>query len=223
MSKIDPKVKVDYVERYLRGDGSLYSLSKELGIRTSSIHEWVRNYESMGAESFKSDKLKIYSKELKISAVEDYLNKQGSLGDICKKYGIKSKTNLRRWIKKYNSYEKIKASSTGGSLIMTKGRETTFEERIEIVKYCIEHDRNYVQTAKEYNISYRQARNYTKKYDENGTEGLRDRRGKRKAKEDMTEIERLRAENRLLRAEKKQAEMELSFLKKLEEIERRRG
>jgi hypothetical protein len=39
----------------------------------------------------------------------------------------------------------------------------------------------------------------------------------------MSELERLRAENKILRAEKKQVEMEISFLKKLEEIERRRG
>ena len=40
---------------------------------------------------------------------------------------------------------------------------------------------------------------------------------------EMTELERLRAENKLLRAEKEQAQMEASFLKKLAEIERRRG
>jgi len=39
----------------------------------------------------------------------------------------------------------------------------------------------------------------------------------------MTELERLRAENRLLRAEKEKAKMEGFFLKKLKEIERRRG
>jgi hypothetical protein len=39
----------------------------------------------------------------------------------------------------------------------------------------------------------------------------------------MTELERLRAENRLLKAQKRQAEMEVSFLKKLSEIERRWG
>ena len=45
----------------------------------------------------------------------------------------------------------------------------------------------------------------------------------RKPLDEMSELERLRAENRILRAEKKQAEMEASFLKKLDEIERRRG
>jgi hypothetical protein len=39
----------------------------------------------------------------------------------------------------------------------------------------------------------------------------------------MSELEKLRAENRILRAEKERAEMEASFLKKLNEIERRRG
>ena len=54
-------------------------------------------------------------------------------------------------------------------------------------------------------------------------DALKDRRGKRKALEEMSELETLRAEVKLLQAEKKRAEMEISFLKKLEEIERRRG
>ena len=45
----------------------------------------------------------------------------------------------------------------------------------------------------------------------------------RKSEDQMSELERLRAENRILRAQKDRAEMEASFLKKLKEIERRRG
>ncbi len=40
---------------------------------------------------------------------------------------------------------------------------------------------------------------------------------------ELSELEKLRAENKILRAEKERAEMEVSFLKKLDEIERRRG
>ena len=72
-------------------------------------------------------------------------------------------------------------------------------------------------------MSYQQARNYTVKYESDGIEALRDNRGKRKSKDEMTELERLRAKNRILKTEKKYAEMQVSFLKKLEEIERRRG
>ena len=106
---------------------------------------------------------------------------------------------------------------------MTKGRKTTFDERVEIVQYCIEHDHNYAKTSEKYQISYQQARNYTIKYETGGVESLRDNRGKRKHTDEMTELEKLRAEIKILKAEKQRAEMEASFLKKLNEIERRRG
>ena len=106
---------------------------------------------------------------------------------------------------------------------MTKGRKTTFEERVEIVQYCISHTHNYAETAEKFCISYQQTRNYTLKYEEKGIEGLRDKRGKRKTQDEMNELEKLRAEVKILRAEKERAEMEISFLKKLEEIERRRS
>ena len=106
---------------------------------------------------------------------------------------------------------------------MTKGRKTTFDERVEIVQYCIAHDHNYAETAGKYDVSYQQARNYTIKYEAGGVEALQDRRGRAKPQDEMSELERLRAENRLLRAEKERAKMEVSFLKKLDEIERRRG
>ena len=96
---------------------------------------------------------------------------------------------------------------------MTKGRKTKFEERVEIVQYCIAHDRNYVETAKQYQVSYQQARSYTVKYDAGGVEVLRDNRGKRKNHDEMSELEKLRAEVKILRAEKQCAEMEASFLK----------
>ena len=54
-------------------------------------------------------------------------------------------------------------------------------------------------------------------------EALRDNRGKQKNHDEMSELEKLRAEVKILRAEKQRAEMEASLKKKLEEIERRRG
>ena len=77
--------------------------------------------------------------------------------------------------------------------------------------------------TEEYQVSYQQARNYTIKYESKGVEALKDNRGKRKSLDSMSELEKLRAEVKILRAEKEHAEMEVAFLKKLEEIERRRG
>ncbi len=50
-----------------------------------------------------------------------------------------------------------------------------------------------------------------------------DNRGKSKNTEEMSENEKLEAQIKLLKAQNKRLEMENAFLKKLEEIERRRG
>ena len=106
---------------------------------------------------------------------------------------------------------------------MTEGRKTTFEERVEIASYCISHNHNYAETSEKFKVSYQQARNYTIKYETGGVAALQDNRGKRKLEDTLTEIEKLRAELKLEKAKRQRAEMEVSFLKKLEEIERRRG
>jgi len=105
---------------------------------------------------------------------------------------------------------------------MTKGRKTTYDERVEIVKYCIENQNNYAETAQKYRVSYQQVYSWTTKYEADGVEALQDNRGKRKPLDEMSEIEKLRAENKLLEAKNKRQKMEIDFLKKLEELERRR-
>lgn len=96
---------------------------------------------------------------------------------------------------------------------MTKGRKTTYEERVEIVTYCIEHEMDYAQTAEKYQVSYQQIYQWARKYQSNGVEGLIDKRGKRKTESEMSELEKLRAENKLLQAEKRRAQLEVAFLK----------
>lgn len=105
---------------------------------------------------------------------------------------------------------------------MTKGRKTTYDERVEIVKYCIEHQNNYAETAEKYQVSYQQVYAWTNKYKKSGVEALQDKRGKRKNASEMSELEKLKARNKLLEAEIRRKQMEIDFLKKLEEIERGR-
>ena len=79
-------------------------------------------------------------------------------------------------------------------------RKTTIEERKEIVKYCIEHGRDYKGTASMYDVSYSQVYSWVKKYDSNGNAGLTDKRGRHKSDDEVDELERLRRENaRLIR------------------------
>lgn len=222
-TKLDPEIIINAVNEYLTGGSSKESIAKRLGVGWSSIDRWVSNYQAMGESAFTGNANKRYAKELKEQAVRDYLSGKGTLQEVCKEHKIKSCRQLRNWIKVYNGHGKLKASGTGGTVIITKGRKTSFDERVEIVQYCIANDHNYAETAVRYGVSYQQARSYTVKYEAGGIDALRDKRGHSKSLEEMSELERLRAENKILRAEKERAEMEASFLKKLDEIERRRG
>ncbi len=224
MSKISSEDKIHAVNLYLNGIiKSKKRIASMFGVSVSTVEQWIFNYESMGEEAFLRKSNKHYSKELKEQAISDYLSGKGSLDKICKIYGIRARSRLQLWVKSYNSHEKLNASRTGGTVIMTKGRKTTFDERVDIASYCIEHDHNYKETAAKFEVSYQQARSYTVKYEKNGMDGLQDRRGKRRSGDSLTELEKLRAELKLEKAKRKQAEMEASFLKKLDEIERRRG
>lgn len=221
------KHKYSYEEKehilieYLNGTHGFRELCRIYGMSQGALKDWIRLYNAFGWEGLvTSSKARHYSSEIKQAAAADYLSKCLTGPEVLKKYKIRSETQLKKWIMKYNGHEELKSSGTGGCTIMTKGRKTTFEERVEIVQYCITHNRNYAETSEKYGISYQQARNFTVKYESGGVEALKDRRGKRKAPEEMSELERLRAQVKLLQAEKKRAEMEVSFLKKLEKIER---
>lgn len=222
-SKVSGLEKIVVIEKYLRGEDSLNHLATLLGVSLSSVTQWVQIYQSLGPNGLlNTSKNTAYSVELKITAVQDYLDGGGSHMEICKKYGIKSTRQLRDWILKYNGHEQIKVSGTGGTSIMTNGRKTTYDERIEILKYCIEHQNNYAETAQKYQVSYHQVYSWTTKYEENGIEALLDKRGKRKPEGEMSEVEKLRVKNKLLEAEIRRKQMEIDFLKKLDEIERGR-
>lgn len=222
MTKRSTEEIIQAVERYIRGESTQITERKRLGVSKSTFRSWIRRYETFGPEEFQHTKNRQYSSELKYAAVRDYLNGVGSQADICKKYKISSRKRLREWIKVYNGHKELRPSKGRGSdIYMTKGRSTTYEERIEIVSYCIEHGNDYTATIEKYGISYQQIYSWVRKYHEKGAEGLLDKRGKRKPESEMTEAERLRAENRLLEARNRRLETENAVLKKLEELERR--
>lgn len=161
-------------------------------------------------------KNKKYSKELKLEAVQAYLRGEGSLRQVCRQYGIRDKKQLRNWIWWYNGHKEFKERREAGTEIyMTKGRKTTQEERGEIVAFCIEHGKDYPLTIRTYGVSYQQIYAWVRKYEEKGIDGLRDGRGRTRPADEMSAEERLRMENRILKAQLKDAEMENKLLKKL--------
>ena len=99
-------------------------------------------------------------------------------------------------------------------------RKTTLDERKEIVKYCLNHDRDYKGAAEKYDVSYSQVYSWVKKYDVIGEEGLTDRRGRRKSDDEVDELERLKRENLRLKRQLEERDMLVELLKKVKEFER---
>lgn len=223
-SALSQEEKLQAVHEYLNGELSLRDVALKYGVGDTSVRKWIAKYKSGGeAALLPSHTKKHYSRSLKQEVVQAYLAGKGSYSELCIRYKIPSFDTVRKWVMQYNSGRSIQGSETGGTAIMKQGRKTTYEERITIVAFCLEHHKDYQLTAETYQVSYQQIYSWVRKYESQGVEALADWRGRTKPEEEMTELEKLRAENRLLKAQNKRQEVEMAFLKKLDEIERRRS
>ena len=88
----------------------------------------------------------------------------------------------------------------------------------KIVAFCIEHNKDYGLTVETYSVSYQQVYAWVRKYEEGGVDKLKDNRGRTKPVEEMTEVEKLKAEMKILEAKNRQLEIENAFIKKLQEL-----
>ena len=216
--------KVKVVEDYLNGRLGMRATLERYGIGQTTLYDWVRLYKTRGSAGLvPATQNRKYPPETKRLAVEEYLSGKGSQDSICAKYNISQRIMLRQWIRCYNSHGDFKQLNSGGAIYMAKGRKTTLDERIEIVSHCIANNKDYGKTIEQHGVSYQQIYGWVRKYETHGSDGLMDRRGKRKDKASMTEVEKLRAQLKLKEAENLRLQMENELLKKLEALERGRS
>lgn len=220
-SKHSPEFRARVSQEYIDGIGSVHFLADKYGIGYSTLRGWINEYKIHGISAFCHKKNRTYSKEFKIKCVEAVMNGEGSVNDIIARYGISSRSVLRQWIKVYNANRELKDYDPKQEVYMAEARrKTTFEERKEIVDYCISHNHDYKNTAAKYGVSYSQVYSWVKKYDVNGEGGLTDRRGHRKTDDEVNELERLRRENLRLKRQLEEKDMVVELLKKVKEYER---
>ena len=94
-----PEEKLAAVLEYVNGNKSYTEAGKVVGVDSWTVRDWVFRYKLEGAEAFFSKgKNKQYPEELRKAAVMDYQAGTGSLREICSKYKIREKTQLRMWI-----------------------------------------------------------------------------------------------------------------------------
>jgi transposase-like protein len=218
---LEDKIKI--IKALEDGSHTISELEFIYKVHQLSIYDWVYKYEKYGVEGLKNSfTWGEYSKELKLAAVKDYLSGEYSIREVTRKYELSSTSTLRRWISKYNSHRELKDTSNGRTNTMTKGRKTTLDERIQIVLYCLENGKDYQKTAEAFKVSYQQAYQWVKKYEDVGEEALEDKRGKKKEEVELSPEQKLKLEMQKLERENERLRAENAFLKKLEEIERRR-
>jgi transposase-like protein len=220
--KIPIETKIKYAKLCFENKMSKKEAARQLGVRDTAVCVWVYQYRENGEFAFLNTGNNVYSNELRLKAVQSYLNGEGSLREITAKYGIRSTFQLRTWLKMYNNGKDFSQHKMSGGTRMKTSRSTTKEERIQIVKECIANDCNYGESAIKHNVSYQQVYGWVKRFKELGEAGLEDRRGRRKVdQEPRSEVEELKIKMAQLEHELYMTKMERDLLKKVKELERK--
>lgn len=224
-SKYSYEKKIQACEDYFNGRRSASQIANDFGFKKlpGSIQRWFNSYRERGSDSLlPKTKNSTYKKEFKQRVVEEYMDGKGSAEFLAAKYNIPAPV-LYRWILRYNSDMELKDYTPKQEVYMAEAkRKTMKEERIEIVEYCVKHNRDYKGTAEKYDVSYSQVYSWVKKYDIQGKDGLNDKRGQHKTDEEVDELEKLRRENKRLKRQLEEKDMAVELLKKVQEFERRR-
>jgi len=221
-SAYSPEGKYDLIVAFENRQSSIPDFCRQYNISKPTIEKWIYLFNTYGIQGLEgASQWKRYTKEVKSAAVMDYLSGRYSQNEVIRKYDISSRSVLERWIKIYNDHRELKGTKRMSNS-MIKGRSTTQEERLEIVMYCLEKQKNYHQTSEYFNVSYPQVYQWVKKFEKEGEVGLEDKRGRTKSEPELTSEEKIQRKMKQLERENERLRVENAFLKKLEEIERRR-
>lgn len=220
-SKFTALEKLNLLENYQQSGLSRATYARQHGIDQATIKRWMIRYRRDGLEGLEEAKKNIhYSKELKQTIVFAYLNGEGTFDDLADKYGLRSPTQAKVWVAMYNE-DKTLTASPSRKRVPTMRKQTTFEERIEVVEYVTKHKHSYAQAAEHFQVSYQQARSWVLKAKDGGYEALVDNRGHHKDKSELTELDKANLRIRQLETELKDKELVEQFAKKLLELQRR--
>ncbi len=216
-----PEWRAMIAQEYIAKAGSSYDIAAKYGVNSKTVVRWAQRYKEQGLNAFiRGTGNTHYTSDFKMICIELYISGELSIDEIVAKYNISSNYVLREWIKRYNANRELKDYRPKREVYMAEARrKTTIDERKEIVEYCINHNRNYKDTASLFNVSYSQVYSWVKKYDANGDEALSDKRGHHKTDDEVDELERLRRENLRLKRQLEEKDMLTELLKKVKEFE----
>lgn len=95
----------------------------------------------------------------------------------------------------------------------------TFEQKVEIARWTIQHNKDYRPAANEFNSTYQQVYRWVQKFEREGANGLVDRRGRQNS--NQTETQRLKVQIKLLQTQIQDQLLTELIVKKAKPCERR--
>ena len=171
MNYVSSEIKIIAVKHSLVGTESLNQSAARFGVSRSTLQKWLLNYEMYGTEGLcHRAGNHHYSKEIKREAVEAYLSGRMSEEEICKKYQIRARTQLEKWVSLYNGQKEFRPA--GGARKGTCMARISGEEKEKAVEFCIAHARDYALTAGRFGFTYKQLYGWVRKYRAAGPENF---------------------------------------------------
>ena len=98
----DAKVRRQAVRVLATGAGHR-ALASKLGIPEATARQWARSYAVGGASAVMNAgaKHRVYPYELKLSAVQDRLERGMTVREVMVKHGIPSESSIKTWCRQY--------------------------------------------------------------------------------------------------------------------------
>ena len=173
--KLSPQQKLAIVEKIKSGKLSRQAAAKSCGVSNTTVRQWLRIYDAEGAAGL-APRAKAHhlTAEEKQAAVAAYLAGEGSLFDICKKYGIRSPQNLQKMVEKAQAGGELRGYH--GASRHKGGTYTTAADRVKIVRECLANGCDYGATALRYNVDYKALVHWVGQYRAHGPAALHDAR-----------------------------------------------
>lgn len=223
--KFDIETKIQACKEYKKGNKSFREIASEINAGGSTVASWYTKYRKKGADSLKPRLVNgIFSKEFKMKIVEEYLTGNYSYDQLGHKYNI-SHSTASKWVNMWYNGITLKDTKEKREENSMKPNNKTHKQRIEIVKWILNNNKNYKEAAEKYKLNYALVYKWTQSYLKEGEEGLKHKKRGPKFrteidKSKLTDTEKLKLELEQEREIRKRLELELEILKKKEAVEK---
>ena len=220
-SKFTPKEKREFCRLHLEGS-SANQMAQNLGINVSTLYQWTKEYLFHGEQAFERPSgNRSYPAEFKEQVVEEYYREKISMAELAGKYQLRHGV-IAGWIRKWDNKEELKDYHLYPGVHSMNPKKTTPEERLQMVQWILEHDKDYTAAATLFQVKYATLYAWTQRFLQEGEAGLDRKRG-RKPKEpvdpsSLSEVERLKLELEEQRKLNVRLDLETRLLKKKDEI-----